>query len=135
MRTIDRGALYKAILNIISLKGAKDFFTGQFIELFILNDHHIFPKKSGIRLTNENSILNRTLIWDNTNRIILKKKPSEYLRDMEDKLGAEEKVKAVLETHFSDERCFKAMMNDDYDGFLTAREQAIVKEMKSRIET
>ena len=135
LRTIDRGALYKAILNIIALKGAKDFFSGQSIELIRLNDHHIFPKKSGIKLTNENSILNRTLIQDTTNRQILKEKPSEYLRDMEEKLGTEEKVKAVLETHLADERCFKAMMSDNYDEFLTAREELMVKEMKSRIET
>jgi len=134
LRITDRGALYKAILNIIALKGAKDFFTGQSIELVKLNDHHIFPKKSGIEFTNENSILNRTLIQDTTNRIILKKKPSEYLRDMEEKVGTEEKVKAVLETHLIDERCFKAMMTDNYDDFLTARGGLMVEEMTSKIK-
>lgn len=134
LRTIDRGALYKSILNIIALKGAKDFFSGQSIELIGLNDHHIFPKKSGIKLANENSILNRTLIQDTTNKTILKKKPSQYLGDMNAKLGTEEKTKAVLETHLIDEKCFKAMINDNYDEFLTTREELIVKEMKSRIE-
>ena len=134
LRNIDRGALYRAILNIIALKGAKDFFSGQSIELFRLNDHHIFPKKSGIKLANENSILNRTLIQDTTNRLILKKKPSEYLRNMEMNLRAEEEVKAVLKTHLIDEESFKAMMSDDYDEFLSAREKLIGEEMKSRIK-
>lgn len=134
LKTIDRGALYKAILNIIALKRAKDFFSGQFIDLIKLDDHHVFPKNSGIKLTNENSILNRTLIQDTTNKKISKKKPSEYLRVMKENLRTEEEVKAILETHLIGERGFKAMMNNYYDDFLNAREELIVKELKSRIE-
>lgn len=134
LKTIDRGALYKAILNIIALKRAKDFFSGQFIDLTKLNDHHVFPKNAGIKLTNENSILNRTLIQDTTNKKISKKKPSEYLRAIEENLGTEEEVKAILETHLISVRGVEAMMNNCYDDFLNAREELIVKELKSRIE-
>ena len=135
LRKVTKGALYKAILNIIALHGAKDFFTGQSIELGILNDHHIFPKKSGIMLENENSILNRTLISDTTNKKISKKKPSQYLREMEYKLGSKDKVKATLKTHLISEKTFEALEKDDYEAFIRNREAEIKKEMEGRVRT
>ena len=69
-----------------------------------------------------------------TNKKISKKKPSEYLRVIEENLGTEEEVKAILETHLISVRGFEAMMNNCYDDFLNAREELIVKELKSRIE-
>ena len=133
LKRIEKGALCKAILNLIALKGAKDFFTGQSIELVKLNDHHVFPKKSGIKLKHENSILNRTLIQESTNKTIRKKKPSQYIKEMEEKLGGEDKVIEVLKTHLINEKAFSAMKKDDYQEFLTARREAIIAEMKTRI--
>ena len=134
LRKITKGALYKALLNIIASYGAKDFFTGQSIELAKLNDHHIFPKKCGIKLTNENSILNRTLIDDATNKRIYKSKPSKYLKEMSKVLGGWDKVKGVLKTHLIDEDTLKAMQNDDYEGFIKQREKIIKEEMIKRIK-
>ncbi len=37
------GAVYRGILCLIALKGARDFFTDDTIELHQLDDHHIFP--------------------------------------------------------------------------------------------
>lgn len=134
LRKITKGALYKAILNIIALHGAKDFFTGQSIELIKLNDHHIFPKKSGIKLTNENCILNRTLISDDTNKRIYKKKPSEYLREMQNVLKSWDRINDTFKTHLIDENALKAMQNDNYEEFIKHREETIKKEMKKRIK-
>ncbi len=133
LRNVDRGALYKAILNLMTLKHPIDFFSGQSIELVRLNDHHIFPKKSGIKLIHENSILNRTLIQDETNKKIWKKKPSQYLAEMEEKLGSWDKIKTILETHLIDEKCLEAMMSDNYEEFIKARERVILEEMKRKI--
>jgi hypothetical protein len=133
LKNISKGAIYKAILNLIALKGALDFYNGQSIELIKLNDHHIFPKKSGIPLTNENSILNRTLIQESTNSEIRKKKPSEYVEIMKQKLGSEEKVKEVLKTHLIGDKAFDAMKSNNYDEFLNARSEAVTIEMANRI--
>lgn len=133
LRATERGALPKAIFNMTALEGALDFLKEGTIELLTLNDHHIFPKRSGVKLTYENSILNRTLIADETNKVILAKKPSEYLKLMEKSLGSEEKVKEVLRTHLIDERCFIAMREDNYEEFLSAREDLFIKKMKSKI--
>ncbi|MGQ9759663.1 MAG: hypothetical protein ACUVQ5_03710 [Candidatus Methanomethylicaceae archaeon] len=93
----------------------------------------MYSQKSGIKLTNENSILNRTLIQESTNREILKKKPSEYIEEMKNKLGNEDKVK-VLRTHLIDEKGFAAMENDNYEEFLKARGEFIVAEMLNRVK-
>jgi hypothetical protein len=111
-----------------------DEVSGQSIELIKLNDHHVFPKKSGITLTNENSILNRTLIQESTNSETRKKKPSEYVDIMKQKLGSEEKVKDVLKTHLVEEKAFDAMKSDNYDDFLKARAETMNNEMTTRIK-
>lgn len=128
-----RGALYKSIVNLVALKRPRDFFKGQSITLEILDDHHLFPKGCGITMKNENSILNSTLISSETNKKISKKRPSIYLKQMIDALGNEEEVKNVLESHFIDEYAIKAMKQDDYSGFLSAREAVIKSEMRKRI--
>jgi len=132
LRKITKGALYKAIINIIALKGAKDFFTGQSIELITLNDHHIFPKKCGLKLTNENCILNKTLISEATNKSIYKNKPSEYLRKMKNRLGSWDKVKDVLKTHLIDEEAFTALRADDYKEFIRLREELIKEDNEKK---
>jgi len=116
------------------LNGAKGFYNRQSIELIKLNDHHVFPKKSGIKLTNENSILNRTLIQESTNKEILKKKPSENIEEMKKNLRTEDKVKEVLRTRLIDEKSFVAMKNNDYEEFLKTRGEFIVAEMLNRIK-
>ncbi|MGB9614776.1 MAG: GmrSD restriction endonuclease domain-containing protein [Fervidobacterium sp.] len=133
LRKSEKGALCKAILNLIALKGAKDFLTGQSIELARLNDHHVFPRQSGIKLTNENSILNRTLIQETTNKYIHKKKPSQYIKEMEEKLGGEGRVREILKSHLISDEAFSSMKTDNYEEFLKTREKEIITEMKARI--
>ena len=70
------GAVYKGILCLVALAGAKDFYTGDTITLQQLDDHHIFPKsyleKCGYGAGQRNTILNRTLISSDTNRGLIK---------------------------------------------------------------
>jgi hypothetical protein len=128
-----RGALYKSIVSLVALRRPTDFFQGQSITLETLDDHHIFPKGCGITMNNENSILNSTLISSDTNKKISKKKPSVYLKQMMTALGSEEAVENVLASHFIDEYAIKSMKQDDYNGFLSAREAVIKREMRNRI--
>ena len=59
-----RNAIYKGIINLIAIKGAKDFLVDDSIEFHELDDHHIFPKKylSSIKEPDDkiNCILNKT---------------------------------------------------------------------------
>lgn len=78
--------------------------------------------------------MNRTLISDKTNKLIRNKRPSQYLKDMEDKIGDERRIKDILKTHLINEKAFIAMKEDKYEDFLNAREELIKSEMKNRIK-
>lgn len=102
--TEDKGpGRHNAIICLLALNGAEDFYkgrilgTGDFTDQSI-NDHHIFPKNVSElppeRSTNferfKDSILNRTLTLDDTNNAeIQNKRPSAYLEEMEAINGGE----------------------------------------------
>jgi len=133
LRQVSKGTLYRAIIGLIALNGAKDFFTGQSIELSLLDDHHIFPKGCGLSLHDENSILNRTLINSDTNRRkIHKRRPSVYVKEMIKDLG-KGRVREILRSHLIDEEGMEALLRDDYDAFLECRERVIKEELRRRI--
>jgi hypothetical protein len=130
------GAVYKGVLCLVALEGAKDFYSGDAIALQELDDHHIFPKSylgdRGFSQDERNTILNRTLIARDTNRNFIRdKSPSVYLQEMETRHGVEG-AKKVLKTHFVDEQAYQAMKKDDYPAFLDAREGAILMEIIQR---
>lgn len=130
------GAVYKGILCLVALKGAKDFYSGDTIALHDLDDHHIFPKShlrdSGYKPDERNTILNRTLISRKTNQAFIHSNPpSAYVQEME-KLHGVEGTKRILATHFIDEQAYLAMKQDDYESFLSTRETAIMAEMAAR---
>lgn len=130
------GAVYKGILCLVALKGAKDFYSGDAIALHELDDHHIFPKSHlrdwGYQQDERNTILNRTLISRQTNReFIHSDPPSAYVREME-RLHGVEGTKRILATHLIDEQAYSAMTRDDYEAFLDARENTIMAEIAAR---
>ena len=130
------GAVYKGILCLVALKGARDFYISDTIELHELDDHHIFPKSflrtQGYEPDERNTILNRTLISSDTNRNFIRDKhPSEYIAEMEARHGVLG-TKQILQTHFIDERAYHAMKDDNYPAFLNAREAAIAGEIIKR---
>ena len=135
LTSVRSGAVYRGILCLVALRGAQDFFTGQSIELHQLDDHHIFPKaflKGQVPPDQQNTVLNRTLISADTNRRVIRaKRPSKYLAEMEADLGRE-RVREVLASHFIDDDAIKAMRDDDYDRFLSARERALRAEIVRR---
>ena len=120
-------AIYKGIINLIVLNGAKDFLYGDNIAFHRLEDHHIFPQnylKKELKIKDKeliNTILNRTLISKRTNNHIKDKAPSEYIKDIE-QIGD---LTLILEPHFIPEVCIKHLRNNDYNGFLECREQVI----------
>ncbi|CEP69106.1 Domain of unknown function DUF262 [Moorella glycerini] len=127
-------AVYRGVMNLVAIQGAKDFRADDAIEFHALDDHHIFPRvflasvkdvkgKSKYQNPDINTVLNRTLISQATNRRISRMKPSEYLA----KLVPSERKKEIMATHLIDEAALAAMERDDYEGFLEAREKRITK--------
>jgi len=110
LKNVRKGsAQYKAIICLLALNDLQDFYTrwkvgvGDFSHENI-NDHHIFPKKAkGLereknKTFNETKdfIVNKTLLLDETNIKIQNKKPSQYIKDMIEKHGSENKVKKIF---------------------------------------
>lgn len=131
-------ALYKAVICLTALKGARDFNTNQMLELNTLDDHHIFPKSKAkiMKVEDEiNSVLNKTLIDKETNRRYIKSNmPSEYLkRLMRDYNLTRNDLQKRFESHLIYKKAFEYLENDDFDGFIKARQNDISKEFLRRI--
>lgn len=136
VEVVRAGAVYRGVLSLVALRGARDFFSGDTIELHELDDHHIFPtaflKSMGVSPDRRNTILNRTLISSDTNRrLIGAKRPSAYLKLMETQLGRE-KVRNILASHFVNDAAIEAMRADDFDSFLTERDRTLRAEVIRR---
>lgn len=131
-----RNAVYKGIMSLIAIKGAKDFMADDSIEFWDLDDHHIFPKKY---LANQkkykdyeiNTVLNKTLISSSANRKISKTQPSTYIK----KVIPQKRRKVILNSHYIDDKAMKAMMIDDYEEFIKARENELVTKIRNLLSS
>ncbi len=130
-----KSAIYKGIMNLIVLVGAKDFINGQPANLKECHDDHIFPKSQFQNEKMINCILNRTLISKISNEIKSSKKPSEYLPlFLKAHDNNKERLKETLLSHFITEEAWKAMEQNDFNAFIEAREKALTEEINRRIK-
>ena len=141
LRGISRvNSLYRAVMCLIALKGAKDFQADDSIEFHTLDDHHIFPKAylddivgpDGKKIPPDriNSIVNRTLISGPTNRRISRSSPSNYL----ERIVPAGRVREIMSSHFVDADASAAMRADNFDAFLDARELSLRIELESKLK-
>ena len=132
---------YRGVMNLIALRGAKDFQADDSIEFHTLDDHHIFPRAYLAKLKDEkgerrytpgeiNTVVNRTLISSVTNRRISRSSPSNYLR----RIVPDERKAELMATHFVDKDALAAMETDDYDIFLRRRECLLLAEIRRQLK-
>lgn len=124
-------AVYRGIMNLIAIRGAKDFEVNDSIEFHVLDDHHIFPqaylaKRSDRHGAPINTIVNKTLISAQTNRKISGHPPSRYLAG----LIPQSKRAEILATHFIEGDVLAALEADDYPRFLDARERLLLAHIR-----
>jgi hypothetical protein len=125
------------------LNDVKDFYKGRIVGTGDysderINDHHIFPtavkgldpEKSKKLSDVRDSIVNRTLLLDETNFSIKNKLPSEYIGNLIEK---HDKVKAILQGHLINEAAFECMKQDDFDSFVAEREKEMKKEILKKL--
>ncbi len=141
--TNHNNAVYSGIFCLLAIGGAQDWGAGESIELHTLNDHHIFPqaflKKNGFTTKSDkkmtDSIVNRTLISENTNRKISASAPGTYLLDPQVFDG---KATNLLTSHFvtggaldsmaeATENIDGATLRSLFGDFRTAREARIIE--------
>ena len=132
-------SLYRGVMCLVALRGARDFTVNDGITFHDLEDHHLFPvatfkdrtKPDGKKYESGeiNCVVNRTLIVDDTNLKISKREPSDYIANL---IPAEHQ-KEILKSHFIEEAAQAAMQADDFDAFLHARNKVLVAEVTRRI--
>jgi len=129
-------SVYRAVMNLIAINGAKDFQNNDGVTFHDMEDHHIFPRAflrdtygytSGEKV---NTILNRTLICASTNRRISRMMPSQYLNELVPDVHRD----AILRSHLIGPEAQSAMERDDYEAFLIARENDILAFLRSYLE-
>lgn len=137
-------AVYSGIFCLLALQGARDWRRGENIQLQVLQDHHIFPRAylsrhSVTKRSAVNTVVNRTLISDETNQKIGGRAPAEYLADKD--IFPSGPTPTLLEPHFISpasqgpmEAAIEQLGGKDgsdlYDRFLDAREAAIIAEIR-----
>jgi hypothetical protein len=127
-------SVYRGVMNLIAIQGARDFANNDAIQFHELEDHHVFPTKhlasAGIKGEKANTVLNRTLIAAGTNQKIKDKPPSKYVKTiLPDGLR-----EGILRSHFIGPEAQAAMERDDYEAFLAAREKDILKYLRNLLE-
>jgi hypothetical protein len=129
------GSIYKSVicLTMASEPHARDFHNGNIISFQMVNngevdDHHIFPAayleniKGITRRAMRDCVLNRTLIDRVTNQQISDRPPSEYLRDIDAQLNADD----ILNSHLIPIGKDSPIRVDDFELFLSKRADLIV---------
>ncbi|MEL6468564.1 MAG: DUF262 domain-containing protein [Cyanobacteria bacterium J06623_4] len=139
-REIQRGSsIYKGIFNLLVIKGARDWVTGNIPQHDELDDHHIIPASWGARNLAPkaaNTILNRTPLDARTNRhMIGDRLPNEYLPELIEKNG-ESEIGAILESHCISPVAQEILMRkpftpDDFEAFIAERQRTILMAIES----
>ncbi|MEI7988742.1 MAG: DUF262 domain-containing protein [Chloroflexota bacterium] len=140
LKSINRlNSIYRGVICLVALRGAKDFRADDSIQFHTLEDHHIFPvaylnklhPSDGKPFSSEriNCVINRTLIADQTNKQISKRSPSQYLKE----IIPAERTEVILISHFIESGAQAAMQNDDFETFLNTRERVLIAEITKRI--
>jgi hypothetical protein len=128
-----RSAIYRGLMCLIVLEGAKDFITGQPANLNECQDDHIFPRARFRKEEKIDSILNRTLISAQSNKIKSDRKPSEYLSSFLEHHGNEERLLETLQSHLISREAYEAMKCDDFQAFIKARRQAFIQKIQEKL--
>lgn len=126
------GSVYKSISALLRKHGAIDFATGESLsDVRYFDDpiesHHIFPvaycKRQGIVQSQYHCLVNRTPLSRLSNKKIGGRSPSQYLQALEAEGISRTRLDAILRSHLIEP---ETLWTNDFDGFLSARTQALV---------
>jgi hypothetical protein len=134
-KEVKRGtSVYNGIFNLLVLRGARDWMTGNVPQYGDLDDHHIVPKDWGKGQKGVgnliDTILNRTPLSADTNRHVIRNRlPNVYLPELIAANG-ETTVRATLESHFISPAAFDILLRnpftpDDFGALLAERQRTL----------
>jgi hypothetical protein len=131
-------AVYRGVLGLVMRNHARDFHShnilnADVIRQYEVDDHHIFPNKylerQGVESKRRDCVLNHTFIDRITNIRIKDRAPSDYMQEILDERG-DEKFGELLASHYLPSQKEKYFLEDDYEGFLTWRQEKIWQEIQ-----
>jgi len=129
-----RSAIYRGLMCLIALRGARDFLTGQPANLHKCEDDHIFARSTFGDDYPVNTIFNRSLILPETNKAKKDKRPSEFLAICLKRHGKDQmRLNETLQSHFISPEAHDAMRYDDFEVFVKARGQTLASEVEKRL--
>ncbi len=132
-------SIYKGILAILSKKNCMDFKNKKTIDLQELNykneidKDHIFSKKQYSNEKNINSILNMTLLYKKTNIEKSGKKAKCYFEKIKKEYNDDTEFFEILATHLIDKKCYKNIIEENFEDFINNREKIIIDEIKKLV--
>jgi hypothetical protein len=136
-----QSAAYKGMYALLMRDGAKDFRTGDTIQLATyFNDqvdiHHIFPqgwfKDHAISNPLMNSVVNKTPLSKRTNIEIGKNAPSVYLANLERRHGIDaQTLDAILTTHVIDPAILR---DNDLERFYETRFEQLLQRIEAAMD-
>lgn len=131
-------AAYKGIMALVYRGRCHDFVRGTTIDIVKSMDeapdiHHIFPEayciKKGYKRDKWNSIINKTPLLPESNRMIGGDAPSVYSKKIMNKAEIdEEKLRSRVESHLID---YDLFVIDDFDGYFIARAKSLMKDIEA----
>ena len=129
-----RSALYRGLMCLIALRGARDFLTGQPAKLHMCHDDHIFPRAVYGKDEAVDTILNRSLISEQTNRHKQHKRPSVFVQECLRGHGDNEaELLKTLDSHFISREAYRALKQDDFGAFVQARREALARAVQASL--
>lgn len=131
-------AIYNAVFSLIVINGAKDFYTNNFPEYSILEDHHIVPASWGkkLKIKNINTVLNRTPLSNETNKRIHDRLPNDYLVEIKRNIKNDVEFYQLMESHLISKNAVEILLRknfneNDFDEFIQERKRTIISKFKS----
>jgi len=139
-KELRRGSsVYNGVFNLLVLRGAQDWMTGDVPQHGDLDDHHIVPASWGFEHLGGQSIhtiLNRTPLTADTNRNVIRDRlPNEYLPELIERNG-EGTVRSILESHFVSPTAQEILLREpfspyDFEAFIAERQRTIQDAMEN----
>ncbi|MCL6613538.1 MAG: DUF262 domain-containing protein [Firmicutes bacterium] len=129
-----RSAVYRGIMCLITLRGARDFLTGQPADLNVCQDDHIFSQNIYLKDYPVDIVLNRTLISKETNNRKRDKTPSQFLEECLFGHNQDEtRLLNTLGSHFITVDGYQTLKQNDFKGFIEHRRIALQKAIQAAL--
>ena len=129
-----RSAIYRGVLCLTALAGARDFCTGENIALHECQDDHIFPSAVYGGSYPVDGVLNHAFIAKKCNNWKRARKPSEFFAHcLAGHGGDRAALLSTLSSHLISERAVDSLLRDDFHAFVACRESGVRNAIQQRI--